>query len=301
MKKTIIPGIAAAILLLGGCGGSSSNPQETGESTTAQSGSSTPAQRSLETLARESQDAQSFARAALETLRPQVIGQYVPEAYRARALQSQALSVDSLMQDQQINAALVRYYDEANAPQATDARALESGDLSGMLDAIYNAIRGFVIAWLDDLFGLGGDESNQTQSTDETSASFTYGLLGGQTFYVVSSKTNMTVEVNEDGRGGSGSVGFFSTDFTNVIEPDGTLTLSTELMGKWNLRMEYFDPGYCIAADAVDEDGAHYPSYWFYNESDRETVDTLDEAKALCFIHAQVLDSGPEDGKGTPY
>ena len=315
MKKTIIPGVAAAIFLLGGCGGgSASDAPQAGESTTAQSSSSSTAEPSLEALARESQDAQGFARAALATLRPQVIDRYVPRVFRSAALRSQALSVDSLMQNEQIRAALVRYYDKV---QAAGARALESSDLSALLEAVYNAIRDYILAWLEELFGVGDDtngtagsqssssETNQTQALQDTNASFSYDLIGGQTFYVVSTKTDMTVDVSEDGRSGSGSVGVISMDFTDSVASDGTLTLLSELMGRWNLHMRYLDPGYCIAADAVDEDGARYPSYWFYNESDREAADTVDDAKALCYLHAaagQIPDDGPkiDEGDVTP-
>ncbi len=91
----------------------------------------------------------------------------------------------------------------------------------------------------------------------------------------------MTVTMNEDGATGSGLMGFLSMSFSytgNLIE--------TSMMGDYDINFTYIDEGYCVAADAIDDDGKVYESYWFSSESVESQASSLSEAKTLCLKNA---------------
>ena len=77
-------------------------------------------------------------------------------------------------------------------------------------------------------------------------------------------------------------MGFLSMSFTYSITNDGILIVDSSSMGIFDIVATYIDEGYCIAADATDEDGVTYESYWFSNQSDYNQATSLTAARSLC-------------------
>lgn len=106
--------------------------------------------------------------------------------------------------------------------------------------------------------------------------------LSGQVLYVISEVANMTVTMYNDGRTGKGKMGFLSLSFSY----NGN-NISTSSLGDYVIDFSYIDEGYCIAADAIDEDGKIYKSYWFSSENVSSQANSIPEAKSLCLKNAK--------------
>jgi len=275
----------------------------------------TPLARSL--------DENAFIEEAINTLIPSLVSSYVPEGYEEEVLAQEELQTDALKSNEFFTAKVREYYAMANENQRADVLTGLSNivsDLSTMVyDFIYNYFFGpsdsgsdedgsifdDVIDWV---WGSDDDDTNGDADVNITDPSgnggqlvseqlgFTYDMLKGKTFYVVSSKADMTVEMKSDGKSGSGSMGFISMDFTDVIN-DSNIDIATSLMGDWIIKMTYLDSDHCIAADTVDESGTVYKSYWFLNSSDRSSAKTVSQAQAICYQHGWV-GGGPTAGNG---
>jgi len=115
---------------------------------------------------------------------------------------------------------------------------------------------------------------------------FTYNLLKSKTFYVKSGVSDMTVVMSSNAQSGSGKMGFLSMSFTDYIDGNDVLVIDTSIMGMYHIIANYIDEGYCIAADATDEDGTVYESYWFSNAADEAQASNLAQAKILCYKNA---------------
>jgi hypothetical protein len=111
---------------------------------------------------------------------------------------------------------------------------------------------------------------------------FSSAHLKGKTYYVISDKMDMTVELNSDGTEGEGSAGWVSMDFEVAIDGNKHLVIDSSMMGRYSIQMTYIKENYCISADAISEDGDIYKSFWFTDEATMEKADGIEEAKALC-------------------
>lgn len=300
---------ALFLLVIAGC--SSDDEVVTQGAATAQEQEVvTPAvEEEIHALALSSSNARGFTQRALLIVLPEVADAYVPESLREYVFSADIFSLANLSADETIKGYLERYYEEVNAPAArAAARSGDSGDafVSDLLLNLYDTLKDMIFGWINNFFssdsGLideNDDGSEIYVPKNDAPIEFTLNMLAGKSFYVISSKADMTVEMSADGLSGSGSMGLISMDFTDYISTEG-LMISTELMGDWTIDIKYLDEGYCIAADAISEGGDVYESYWFSNASDEAQVTTLRSAKRLCYAHAvageepqeQIIDEG---------
>jgi len=142
--------------------------------------------------------------------------------------------------------------------------------------------------------------SKTLQATSPDPIGFNESHLKGKTYYVISDKMDMTVEMNSAGTQGEGSMGWVSMDFDVAIDGNKHLVIDSSMMGRYSIQSTYIDEGYCIAADAISEDGDAYVSFWFTDESTMEKADGIPEAKALCEINgASNTDNDNTDNDNT--
>jgi len=160
------------------------------------------------------------------------------------------------------------------------------GILSGTApDLSYTPVAGYSGS---DSFGYkvndGSEDSTQklvnivVRSTAPDPLTYRLEALKGQKFYVKSGVADMVVTMKSDGRTGDGVMGFLSMSFSYVEN-----LIKTSLMGDYQIDFKYIDESHCIAADAIDDDGTVYESYWFSSQSDYNSASSLSIAKSLCY------------------
>ena len=256
-------------------------------------------------------DENAFIEESINTLIPSLVASYVPEGYEEEVLAQDELQTEALKSNTFFTDKIREFYLLANKNQRASALDELSTVVSDISSMVYDFIYSYFFSsgsddanessLLDDaldwVWGSDSDEeSADTNITDPTgnggelvseSLGFNYEMLKNRTFYVVSSKADMTVNMSSDGKSGSGSMGFISMDFTDKIVDDN-IEIATSLMGDWTIKMTYLDSDYCIAADTIDAEGTLYKSYWFTNSADKETAKTVSQAQSLCYQHGWV-------------
>ncbi len=249
----------------------------------------------IENLAKNSKNSSAFATSSLKIIKDKVLDEYVPKSLQDKVVQSDVFNVDNLAKNETIKTYMDELYVSINDDSKKSSSLRGVSDIQEILAQVINTIKDMIFEWVNSFFTFGdGEYGNIDENAsdddiyvpkDDTPIEFTLDLVKDKTFYVISSKVDMSVKMSKDGLSGSGSMGIISMDFTDYISTDG-LMISTELMGDWTIDINYLDEGYCIAADAISEGGDVYESYWFSNKSDESKATTLKSAKKLCYAHA---------------
>ncbi len=246
-----------------------------------------------------------FALESMNSILGYVVEEYVPSFLESYVLESDSFTAEVLVENETIAASLQSFYEEETNFFSPLLRGSEDSTLMDIVYAIIDELQNMLTTWLSSFFY--GEESeevpidrNDTYEVDPTlPVGFALPIIAGKTFHVISNVADMRVDMSTDGLSGVGVMGILSMSFTDSIDANDDLIIKTNLMGDYKIVMTYRDKSYCIAADAIDESGTVYESYWFTYKSDMEKATSVSSARDLCYIHsAEYNDSKVEIDEG---